>query len=65
MADRRTKMENSGRTWGLLAGLAIALAGSIGILTGRLPARMSGLVAVLAIAVIVGTRKWASSAARR
>ena len=52
-------MENGGRTWGLLAGLAIALAGAIGLLMGQLPPRMSGLIAVLAIAVIVSTQtRW-------
>ena len=57
-------MENGARIWGVVAGLAIALLGAIGILTRHLPVSMGGLAAILAIAVIVGTRKRAERSTR-
>jgi hypothetical protein len=57
-------MTKNSNTWGIVAGLAIALASAIGILTRILPPTWAGLPAVLAIAVIVGTCRRQSRAAR-
>jgi hypothetical protein len=57
-------VKNSVRAWGIVVGLAIGVAGTVGILTQHLPAGMGGLAAILAIAVVVGTRRYAERDSR-
>lgn len=42
---------------GVVIGLAVAVLGAIGLLTGYVPRLYSGLIAIIAIGIIVGTRR--------
>lgn len=50
-------MKSSGQTAGVVIGLAVALLGAVGLLTGYLPRFLSGLIVIVAIGIIVGTRR--------
>ncbi len=42
---------------GRVIGLAVAILGALGLLTGYIPRFMSGFIAIVAIGIIVGTRR--------
>lgn len=50
-------MKTHGQVAGVVIGLAVAILGSIGMLTGTLPRFFSGLIVIVAIGIIVGTRR--------
>ncbi len=47
----------SRRNVGVVVGLMVALMGALGLLTGHVPRLFAGLIAIVAIGIIVGTRR--------
>ncbi|HVP43094.1 MAG TPA: hypothetical protein VMS96_06655 [Terriglobales bacterium] len=50
-------MRANGQVAGVVIGLAVALCGAAGLLTGTIPRFFSGLIVIVAIGIIVGTRR--------
>ena len=48
---------NISRSAGVVIGLGVAVLGAAGLLLGLLPRMLSGLIAIVAIGIIVGTRR--------
>jgi len=50
-------MTNRWQSAGVMAGLAVAVLGAAGLVTGAVPRMFSGLIAIGAIGIIVATRR--------
>ena len=59
LAAGRLMREKKGisQATGIAIGLGVAVLGAIGLLAGYLPRMLSGLIAIVAIGIIVGTRR--------
>ena len=61
MTEKKQLTKNAG----MVIGLGVAALGAAGLLAGYLPRMLSGLIAIVAIGIIVGTRRAALRNAER
>ncbi len=56
-AGRALKQKALSKSTGIVIGLAVAAVGTLGLLTGYVPPMFSGVIAMVAIGIIVATRR--------